>query len=266
LKQGFTLVELAIVIVVIGILIIGVVGAQSIMESANRSSIVTQMKEFDQATLAFKLEYGDLPGDMKNQDAIDYGFRNCGSYTNGTFNCGDEYADGDGKIEGYLVNGTNGAPNSLVWEPYLFFAHLDDSDIMDIKIENSPGSGSYSGCHQTGCLKSGHGGFIPYTDNSRRLYWYLGLEKIQNLGTNHILTSNDRINNFNFTPQEAKSIDDKIDDGKPNKGNVTARRIVYPPDIILDERSEECVDNSLGSYNLQDSDNKCNLSIKSSVR
>jgi prepilin-type N-terminal cleavage/methylation domain-containing protein len=41
MKNAFTLVELAIVVVVLGILVSGVVGAQNIIESANINSTVS---------------------------------------------------------------------------------------------------------------------------------------------------------------------------------------------------------------------------------
>lgn len=68
--EGFTLVEIAIVIVIIGLIIGGVVGGQSLIQSTKRNSVIKEYNSFKIAINAFKLEYDSLPGDMR--DATDY--------------------------------------------------------------------------------------------------------------------------------------------------------------------------------------------------
>jgi prepilin-type N-terminal cleavage/methylation domain-containing protein len=70
MKNGFTLVELAIVIIILGILITGIVGGQSLIESANRQNTIATYQVLNQAVLAFKLEYDAIPGDF--DEAEDY--------------------------------------------------------------------------------------------------------------------------------------------------------------------------------------------------
>lgn len=62
-KQGFTLVELSIVLVIIGLLIGGILVGQSLIESAKMQSFIRQIGQFDAATGIFKDKFGDLPGD-----------------------------------------------------------------------------------------------------------------------------------------------------------------------------------------------------------
>jgi prepilin-type N-terminal cleavage/methylation domain-containing protein len=63
--MGFTLVELSIVIVVIG-LIIGVVTAgQSLVRQAQIRSVLNDVNKYKTAWNAFKLQYDALPGDYE---------------------------------------------------------------------------------------------------------------------------------------------------------------------------------------------------------
>lgn len=69
-KSAFTLVELAIVLIIIGLITGGVIGAQSLIESAKRQSVIKDISNFKIAISAFRLEYGALPGDF--DEAEDY--------------------------------------------------------------------------------------------------------------------------------------------------------------------------------------------------
>ena len=76
-KQGFTLVELSIVLVIIGLLIGGILVAQSLIDSTKIQAFVRQIGQFDGASLTFKDRFGALPGDAQvtgstNSDADGY--------------------------------------------------------------------------------------------------------------------------------------------------------------------------------------------------
>lgn len=63
-QSGFTLVELAIALMVIGLLIGGVLKGQELIQNAKVTATIQQIKAFDAATLIFKNTYGALPGDL----------------------------------------------------------------------------------------------------------------------------------------------------------------------------------------------------------
>ena len=65
-KSGFTLVELAIVIVVIGLLVGGVLQGQELIKQANIRSQIAQFEDINRATFTFRAKYNALPGDMNN--------------------------------------------------------------------------------------------------------------------------------------------------------------------------------------------------------
>jgi len=65
-QKGFTLVELSIVIVLIGLIVAGVTAGQSLVKQAQLRSIITESEQVRVATNAFLLEYNGLPGDITN--------------------------------------------------------------------------------------------------------------------------------------------------------------------------------------------------------
>jgi len=65
-QKGFTLVEIAIVLVIIGLLIGGVLKGQSMIYNAKVKRLVKDMEGMRAAVLTFQDRYGSLPGDENN--------------------------------------------------------------------------------------------------------------------------------------------------------------------------------------------------------
>jgi prepilin-type N-terminal cleavage/methylation domain-containing protein len=68
-EAGFTLVELAIVMIIIGLLIAGVLKGQALIANARVTSTVAQNKAIDAAISTFRDTYAALPGDIQNAGA-----------------------------------------------------------------------------------------------------------------------------------------------------------------------------------------------------
>lgn len=66
MKNGFTLIELSIVLVVIAMVIGGILVGQNLIESSRLSSFIKDIQKMDSAVKAFQAQYGQLPGDSDN--------------------------------------------------------------------------------------------------------------------------------------------------------------------------------------------------------
>jgi len=84
MKKAFSLVELTIVLMVIGLIIATVSVAQDMVEQSNVKKTVGQINELQTAVRAFNVTYDALPGDMNNAS----------SYWSGVSN-----GDGDGQLD-----------------------------------------------------------------------------------------------------------------------------------------------------------------------
>ncbi|MET0154990.1 MAG: prepilin-type N-terminal cleavage/methylation domain-containing protein [Rickettsiales bacterium] len=82
--QGFSLVELAIVMVIVGLLAAGVTAGRTLMASAQMRVIIAEAQNFKLQTDNFFSRYDALPGDLKNAND---------AWTNA------ESGNGNGKIE-----------------------------------------------------------------------------------------------------------------------------------------------------------------------
>ncbi|MFI4955098.1 MAG: type II secretion system protein [Gammaproteobacteria bacterium] len=76
MKKGFSLVELAVVIIVIGLLIAAIASAGAILKQANTRRVVAAVDQARQAYNGFMGEYNEMPGDMA--DASTYWPTTCG--------------------------------------------------------------------------------------------------------------------------------------------------------------------------------------------
>ena len=92
-QSGFTLIEIAIVLVIIGLLLGGVLKGQELIDSARTRSLINKVDGLSAAWFAFQDRYRAIPGDMtvaQAQAQIDPGITHGGVASNGNVNTNSE--------------------------------------------------------------------------------------------------------------------------------------------------------------------------------
>lgn len=83
-RHGFTLIEMAIVLVIIGLIVGGVLVGRELIRAAEIRATVRQIEQFNSAVNAFKSKYNCLPGDCTNASGPNgFGFSGINGNGNG---------------------------------------------------------------------------------------------------------------------------------------------------------------------------------------
>lgn len=147
-NQGFTLIELSVVIVIIGLIVAGIVAGQSLVKQAQLRGIVSDVSKYSSAHNTFILQYNARAGDMSN--ASDF-WPGCNSgQTNAQCN-------GDGNRQVFVD--TDLADN----EALHYWQHLSLAKIINGSYSGTASSaGTWVATHVTGvnAPKDSRGGCI----------------------------------------------------------------------------------------------------------
>lgn len=222
--QGFSLVELSIVLVILGLLTGGILGGQSLIKAAELRAIGTEYEQWHTAVNTFKQRYFAIPGDMANATRF-WGRADNGSFSGQCANPADNLGTG--------TRTCNGDGNGLVgewvparyYEAFRFWQHLANAGLIP---------GTYTG-------RRGTGDFAHHVDgeNAPKSKYSGGgwsIEAISNHSGDSLFYAIDYGNYLEFgavtpaschegpllTPEETWNIDMELDDGKPGKGYIIA--------------------------------------------
>lgn len=72
IQNGFSLIELSIVLIIIGLLVAGITGGASLINSAKIISYSKEFNNYKQTYFIFRVKTGRLPGDANNDWKIDF--------------------------------------------------------------------------------------------------------------------------------------------------------------------------------------------------
>jgi len=226
-NRGFSLLELSIVLVIIGLIAGGIVAGSSMIRAAELRSIVTDSHRVKTAMNTFRDKYLALPGDMKN--AVRFWGAQAGGTADGVDATCAALDDTSPSTDGSTCNGNGDGEigSSLVpHERFKFWQHLANAGLID---------GSYTGVQGAGGVNH----IVPFENalGSKMsgvswtvLHWNLtgGSVNFDNNYGSHLLlgaTTSSGGPSAAFTvPEEAWNLDKKIDDGMPATGNIIASR------------------------------------------
>jgi prepilin-type N-terminal cleavage/methylation domain-containing protein len=104
-QKGFTLIEIAIVLVIIGLLITGILKGQSMINNARVKNLVNDVDGLRAAALAYQDRYGMFPGDENDPNTPPGDTHDNAAAPNGLFNETDGWEIEDLRLAG-LISGT----------------------------------------------------------------------------------------------------------------------------------------------------------------
>ncbi|PZP85983.1 MAG: hypothetical protein DI582_04060, partial [Azospirillum brasilense] len=234
-NRAFSLVELSIVLVILGLLTGGILGGQSLIRAAELRSVSADSSRYRTAVYSFRDKYFALPGDMSNAvkfwgaqaggtaDGYDSTCSGLTTPATGTATCN---GNGDGSIGSAISNTTIWCQRNF--ERFRLWQHMANAGLVE---------GTYSGVYDPASTS------VTYPCRAAVIRQNVPASRISNAGFNVIewlepLSTTSMQNwilfgahAFNGTSQlelfgaavkaeEAWNLDTKMDDGMPFTGTV----------------------------------------------
>lgn len=215
-KAGFTLIELSIVLVIIGLIVGGVLVGQDLIRAAEVRSAIAQVEKLNTGVNTFRGKFNAIPGDMAASTASQFGFSNASCA--GTAGL----RDGNGVIEGNAGSGSflqAGGETGLFWNDLSSSTagNLVDGSFSTATCTGTPSPASTSFTSYFLPSKLGRGAYLYAYANGG--YNFYGLSTISAIASG-VMTSG-----VSLSVIQAYNIDTKMDDGRPTTGNVLAQHL-----------------------------------------
>lgn len=237
-KNGFTLIELSIVLVIVGLLAAGILVGRDMIRAAEIRATIQQLEQFNAAANTFKTKYNCLPGDCPN--ASDYDFV---SSSNGN---GDGAVGTCDHVSSSGCSYTNLSNGPVMHETVDFWYHLSNAGLIpgsyapasSITFSGgplfvTPGPGVISPpakikAHKPPGINNSPGGWMVRND-----MYFDPTSPANSLGP-RTFTLSGNYSTFccgsygggglfgSYAPSDMYAIDAKIDDGTPLAGSVKA--------------------------------------------
>lgn len=228
MKKGFTLVELAIVLIVIGLITAIVTSGRSIIQASEARSVMSEIRKHMQSFNQFTERYHAYPGDFRNFSTV---FQ---AGTTAAMNLANSPVNQNIQLTDYNGNGDN----QIKWsdaEGTKAWLQMQIAGLTD-NIGNSGDPRNTTATLRVTVPASniGGGGNGYFIDYSPAMQNFLGLGGISAGGG---------INNKSaLSPERAEAIDRKLDDDNPSTGFVQSINGTPVP-------ATNCINGS-GGYNI----------------
>ena len=207
-NKGFTLVELAIVMTIIGLLIGGILKGQELMNNARVTATIAQVRSYEAAMTTFQDTYQALPGDMPNAAA-----RIAGARTGPTGTTLGDSRIGSGAPEAHQ--------SATTTEPTIFWQHMALTNLISGVV---PTSATVAWGESHPAARIGGGFHAKSSDGAAASPW-IGTRPQGNVFVLQQTVNTDLGNTAGvqvLSPLRAAQIDRRMDDGQPSTGFVRA--------------------------------------------
>ncbi len=221
-QRGFTLIEMSIVLVIIGLIVGGILKGQELIESSRQKNMISQVDRFKAATTTFVDRFKGLPGDFSRVTLL----QNSGLLDGG---------DDSGVIGTTQTNvaGLDTMENNATDEPFQYFNMLLAAGLGTGGSMSNTNPSCFSGLCNTGSPlpasafpQSGlsmvygtHEG-LATGGSSKRAHW---LRLSRWVAPGNGLTGG--VADGVLSPERAYQIDSKYDDGNANAGNIRSLQV-----------------------------------------
>ena len=210
MQRAFSLVELSIVLVILGLLTGGILAGKSLIRAAELRNVTTEFQRYITAVNSFRDKYFAAPGDIADAHKFwtSAGGNGANSTCQNATTSTSTTCSGDGN--GYVTFFSSGS----VAEGYRFWQHLALAGLIE---------GSYTG--QPGVTLNVN---IPASKLAGATWFVSGGPAVAGDTFGYATEAGNMLQYLNaasgnpLKPEEAWNIDSKMDDGKPGSGKVLA--------------------------------------------
>ncbi len=212
-NKAFTLVELSIVLLIIGLIIGGITAGSSLIKQAQIRAVISELNQYKAAVNTFRIQFSALPGDFNNATAFWYNSTSCPG-TNLT--AGSCNGNGDGYIN--RVGGSGFDEDLMAWK-HLVYAGMITGNYTGqyttaTQNDFNPNTSVSPATVNVPASKYNNGGWFFDTIQVNGnmvggVFLYFGGFVANSTNVGKILLTNDAYN-----------IDTKLDDGIPMSGSV----------------------------------------------
>lgn len=254
MKSAFSLVELSIVLVILGLLTGGILAGQSLIRAAEIRSVSTDVQKIISGVNVFRDKYMGLPGDITNatrfwgDNAAQCADAAIANGTPGTCN-----GNGDGLMYRALAHNNTGeifqAWNQLALTGLIEGSYTGLNGPSHISYHSIPGTNVPAGkIANTGWSISGRIGMFPGNPSMYAVEY----------GAFHLIygtAGTSETDGKALRPEELWNVDTKTDDGRPASGKIIAR--YWNSECSLADDGGNASTDLNASYNLTDTDIEC---------
>lgn len=197
--SGLTLLELAIVLVIIGLVVASATAGRHLIKQAELKNIIQDFENYNASIHTFREKYYSWPGDIPN--ATEFW---------DTATCPTPQCNGNG--DDHILGGTGG-PNQN--EGYRAWQHLVLAGMVH---------GNFDGLGRSGGNEAIIGENVPASPRTEGGYFlhYWGIPDKANALTLGAFQAGTYNAGAILTPDDAHAIDEKMDDGLPREGKLWA--------------------------------------------